>query len=122
MFWTLAQEETGREIAARSGKSKDFLDLVDPDYLPGCARQLDGVQARMPAIRGVNIATIIDVHVLGYEAGTDQGFKLRFTLTSSGRFEEMIPRRGLRIRVDCRRKFSSRGARFPVAWHPPQLR
>jgi hypothetical protein len=74
--------------SARSGKSKDFLDPVDPDWLPGCARQLDGVQARMPAIRGVNIATIVDIHVSGYAAGTDQGFKLRFTLTSSGRFEK----------------------------------
>lgn len=122
MFWTLAQEETGREIAARSGKSKEFPDRIDLDDLPGRTRQLDDVQARMPAIHGANIATIIDIHVLGCEAGTDQGFKLRFTLTSPGRFEEMIPRRGLRIRVDRRRNFSSGGARFPVAWHPRRLR
>jgi len=55
--------------SARSGNSKVFLDLADPDYLPGCARQPDGVQARMPAIRGVNIATIIDVHVWDMKQG-----------------------------------------------------
>ena len=33
--------------------------------MSGCARQLDYVQARMPAIDSVDKAAIIDVHVVG---------------------------------------------------------